>query len=39
MSRIVYETDKNAPVNRVSEYYINPDNIKEAWLRDDHCMA
>ncbi len=34
MSRIVYETDVNAQVDRVFEYYTNPDNIKEAWPRD-----
>lgn len=34
MSRIVYETDINAPVDGVFEYYTNPDNIKEAWPRD-----
>jgi ligand-binding SRPBCC domain-containing protein len=34
MSRIVYETDINAQVDRVFEYYTNPDNIKEAWPRD-----
>jgi uncharacterized protein YndB with AHSA1/START domain len=26
--------DINAPVERVYEYYTNPDNIKEAWPRD-----
>src|ERR671920_264181 len=34
MSRIEYEVDINAPVERVYEYYTNPDNIKEAWPRD-----
>ncbi len=24
----------NAPIDRVFEYYTNPDNIKESWLRD-----
>jgi uncharacterized protein YndB with AHSA1/START domain len=24
----------NAPVDRVFEYYTNPDNIKESWHRD-----
>ncbi len=34
MSKIEYETDINAPVERVFEYYTNPDNIKESWPRD-----
>jgi uncharacterized protein YndB with AHSA1/START domain len=34
MTKIEYETDINAPVDRVYEYYTNPDNIKEAWPRD-----
>lgn len=34
MTRIEYEVDINAPVERVYEYYTNPDNIKEAWPRD-----
>jgi ligand-binding SRPBCC domain-containing protein len=34
MSRIEYETDINAQVEKVYEYYTNPDNIKEAWPRD-----
>ena len=34
MSRIEYQIDINAPVERVYEYYTNPDNIKEAWPRD-----
>ena len=34
MSRIEYEVDINASVERVYEYYTNPDNIKEAWPRD-----
>jgi uncharacterized protein YndB with AHSA1/START domain len=34
MSRIEYEVDINAPVERVYEYYTNPDNIKEAWPKD-----
>ena len=34
MTQIEYETDINAPVERVYEYYTNPDNIKEAWPRD-----
>ena len=34
MTTIEYEADINAPVERVYEYYTNPDNIKEAWPRD-----
>jgi ligand-binding SRPBCC domain-containing protein len=34
MARIQTEVDINAPVERVFEYYTNPDNIKEAWPRD-----
>jgi hypothetical protein len=39
MSRIVYETDIKSPINRVFEYYTNPDNIKEAWPRDDQLYV
>src|ERR687889_2267062 len=34
MANIQYETDINAPVEKLYEYYTNPDNIKEAWPRD-----
>lgn len=34
MSKIEYETDINAQVEKVYEYYTNPDNIKEARPRD-----
>lgn len=34
MTQIQYEEDINAPVERVYEYYTNPDNIKDAWPRD-----
>ena len=34
MANVKYETDINAPVEKVYEYYTNPDNIKEAWPRD-----
>jgi ligand-binding SRPBCC domain-containing protein len=34
MTRTSYEIEINAPVQRVYEYYTNPDNIKEAWPRD-----
>jgi uncharacterized protein YndB with AHSA1/START domain len=30
MTKIEYEIDINAPVERVYEYYTNPANIKEA---------
>jgi ligand-binding SRPBCC domain-containing protein len=30
MSQIKYDVEINAPVERVYEYYTNPDNIKEA---------
>jgi uncharacterized protein YndB with AHSA1/START domain len=34
MTSIKYEIDINAPVDKVFEYYTNPDNIKQAWPRD-----
>ena len=34
MSQIRYDVEINAPVERVYEYYTNPDNIKEAWPQD-----
>ena len=34
MTNIQYEIDINAPVDRVYEYYTNPDNIKQAWPQD-----
>jgi uncharacterized protein YndB with AHSA1/START domain len=34
MTTIEYQTNINAPVERVYEYNTNPDNIKEAWPRD-----
>ncbi len=34
MATIQYEIDINAPVDRVYEYYTNPDNIKQAWPQD-----
>src|SRR5918994_1538632 len=34
MSKVQHETDINAQVEKVYEYYTNPDNIKEAWPRD-----
>jgi uncharacterized protein YndB with AHSA1/START domain len=32
--KIQYEIDINASVDKVYEYYTNPDNIKEAWPQD-----
>jgi ligand-binding SRPBCC domain-containing protein len=34
MTSIRTEVEINAPVNRVYDYYTNPDNIKESWPRD-----
>jgi ligand-binding SRPBCC domain-containing protein len=34
MSKVQYETEVNAQVEKVYEYYTNPDNIKEYWPRD-----
>src|ERR671933_874334 len=34
MTKINYETEINAPVTKVFEYYTNPDNIKESWPQD-----
>ncbi len=34
MTTIQYEIDINAPVDKVFEYYTNPDNIKQAWPHD-----
>jgi ligand-binding SRPBCC domain-containing protein len=34
MSKVQYETEVNAQVEKVYEYYTNPDNIKESWPRD-----
>jgi ligand-binding SRPBCC domain-containing protein len=34
MTSIKYEIEINAPVDKVFEYYTNPDNIKQAWPRD-----
>ena len=34
MTKVQYQTEINAPVERVYEYYTNPDNIQEAWPRD-----
>jgi uncharacterized protein YndB with AHSA1/START domain len=34
MTTIQTQLEINAPVDRVFEYYTNPDNIKESWHRD-----
>jgi uncharacterized protein YndB with AHSA1/START domain len=34
MTAIQNQIEINAPVERVFEYYTNPDNIKESWPRD-----
>ena len=33
MTTVQYEIEINAPVDKVFEYYTNPDNIKQAWPR------
>jgi uncharacterized protein YndB with AHSA1/START domain len=32
--KLQYEIEINTPVDRVYEYYTNPDNIKQAWPQD-----
>jgi ligand-binding SRPBCC domain-containing protein len=34
MAKVEYQTEINAPVERVYEYYTNPSNIQEAWPQD-----
>ncbi len=34
MTTIQYEIDINVPVDKVYEYYTNPDNIKQVWPQD-----
>ena len=34
MGTITQETEINAPVRMVFEYYTNPDNIKNSWPQD-----
>jgi ligand-binding SRPBCC domain-containing protein len=34
LTKIQYQTEINAPVERVYEYYTNPNNIQEAWPQD-----
>jgi ligand-binding SRPBCC domain-containing protein len=34
MTKVQYQTEINAPVEKVYEYYTNPNNIQEAWPQD-----
>ena len=34
MAKVEYQTQINAPVQKVYEYYTDPNNIQEAWPRD-----
>jgi ligand-binding SRPBCC domain-containing protein len=34
MTTVQYQTEINAPVERVYEYYTDPNNIQEAWPQD-----
>jgi ligand-binding SRPBCC domain-containing protein len=34
MTKVQYQTEINAPIERVYEYYTNPNNIQEAWPQD-----
>src|ERR687885_2872364 len=34
MIKVEYQTQINAPVKRVYDYYTNPNNIQDAWPRD-----
>jgi uncharacterized protein YndB with AHSA1/START domain len=34
MTRVEHEIEINAPVEKVHEYYTNPDNIQQAWPND-----
>ena len=34
MTKVQYQTEINAPIEKVYEYYTNPDNIQKAWPRD-----
>ena len=31
MTKVEYQIQINAPVQRIYEYYTNPNNIQEAW--------
>ena len=34
MTKVQYQTEINAPLERVYEYYTDPNNIQEAWPQD-----
>jgi ligand-binding SRPBCC domain-containing protein len=34
MTKVEYQTEIISPIEKVYEYYTNPDNIQEAWPRD-----
>lgn len=34
MTKVQYQTEINAPIEKVYNYYTNPDNIQEAWPQD-----
>lgn len=34
MTKVEYQTEIISPIQKVYEYYTNPDNIQEAWPRD-----
>jgi ligand-binding SRPBCC domain-containing protein len=34
MTKVEYQTEINSPIEKVYEYYTNPNNIKETWPRD-----
>ena len=34
MTKLQYETEINAPIEKVYEYYTDPNNIQEAWSQD-----
>ena len=34
MTKVEYQTQINAPVQKVYDYYTNPNNIHESWPQD-----
>jgi uncharacterized protein YndB with AHSA1/START domain len=34
MTKVQYQTEINAPIEKVYEYYTNPNNIQETWPQD-----
>lgn len=34
MTKVQYQTEINAPIGEVYEYYTNPNNIQEAWPQE-----